>query len=572
MFTVCFVHCLDKVVAQTQMFGVHYMPVWIYTLAAYVREIPDTQIEMFDIRVSEDSELAPADVYLFTGINQDYDAIINFLKYARSRYPNATYVLGGPICWSFQQAGQIEKLHSFDHIVVGDGEPVIKDLLLKLKSKESVPKILTWNKKFEVIKSKPMDRELLDQTIHNYYGAVVEVSRGCPFLCEFCDIRIQKDNNQPHNHLPAKIISEIDYFARKNVKQILFACDNFIGDPVWAESVCDEIIKWRAATGLSVNLYTWLTINLSNYPKLLEKLSQAGFDMFFIGVESFDSNQLLETAKIQNVKAGLTDSIRKIQSYGFIVVAGLIFGFDTESDDVCHTTLDGIMTSGLISGEPSLLMALPGTPLYKRIKYSGRLRDGKLGLGGYKYQTNIKYLKSKEKIILNFMTFVNEYNKGKFQYTRFKNFINLIEPGHFPKKGGGGYINVPMLFKLAQKNRQAVSLLRQRMFRLLIHPERFFYFLKGFSIAVYFQIQGKNIWRYFSFWLFVWSNSVIKFQSLEPKHFDIGSVEDNFDWNNLLPEEYLNTLDEPIPDHKMKAQRKFTTEALTKLAISNKKL
>ncbi len=570
MYSVCFVHYLDKIVAQTQMFGVHYMPVWIYTLAAYLRDIPDLNIKMFDSRIQDETSLPEADLYLFTGINQDYQAIFSYLKNARQRQPKATFVLGGPICWSYLQAGKVEKLYDFDHIVIGDGEPVIIDLVTKLKTKQQLPKILTWDKKFEVAKSINMDRTLLDETIHNYYGAVIEVSRGCPFLCEFCDIRIQKDNNKPHNHTPQQIVEEIDYFAKKNVFQILFACDNFLGDPVWTENVCDEIIKWRERTGLRVNIYTWLTINLANYPKLMEKLHQAGFDMFFIGVESFDTNQLLETAKIQNVKAGLTDSIRKIQSYGFIVVAGLIFGFDTESEGVCHSTLDGITSSGLISGEPSLLTALPGTPLYKRMKLSNRLREGKLGLGGYKYQTNIKYLKSTENVINNFMTFVKTYNKGEFQFRRFKNYTDLIQPEYFPGKNSSGYINVSMLLKMAMKDRRPLILLLERLAKLLSSPDRFYYFLKALVLTLKLQFSGKSVWKYFNFWFFVWSNSVIKFQNLRPEHFDIGSVEKDFNMDDLLPQEYLTSTDEPIPEHKIKAQRKFTSEALSRLATAKK--
>lgn len=552
------------------MFGVHYMPVWIYTLAAYLRDIPDLNIKMFDSRVQDENNLPEADLYLFTGINQDYEAIFSYLKNARQMHPKATFVLGGPICWSYQQAGKVEKLYDFDHIVIGDGEPVIVDLVTKLKTKQQLPKILNWDRKFEVAKSINMDRTLLDETIHNYYGAVIEVSRGCPFLCEFCDIRIQKDNNKPHNHTPQQIVEEIDYFAKKNVFQILFACDNFLGDPVWTENVCDEIIKWRERTGMRVNIYTWLTINLANYPKLMEKLHKAGFDMFFIGVESFDTNQLLETAKIQNVKAGLTDSIRKIQSYGFIVVAGLIFGFDTESEGVCHSTLDGITSSGLISGEPSLLTALPGTPLYKRMKLSNRLREGKLGLGGYKYQTNIKYLKSTENVINNFMTFVKTYNKGEFQFRRFKNYTDLIQPEYFPKKNSSGYINVSMLLKMAMKDRRPLVLLIERLAKLLSSPDRLFHFTKALVLVIRLQLSGKSVWKYFNFWFFVWSNSVIKFQNLKPEHFDIGSVDHDFNMEDLLPKEYLTTIDEPIPEHKIKAQRKFTSEALSRLATAKK--
>ena len=70
---------------------------------------------------------------------------------------------------------------------------------------------------------------VLNSTIKRYYGAVLEVSRGCPFLCEFCDIRILPDNNRPHNKSADLIVAEMDHLCSLGVRQVLFACDNFIG-------------------------------------------------------------------------------------------------------------------------------------------------------------------------------------------------------------------------------------------------------------------------------------------------------------------------------------------------------
>ena len=89
-------------------------------------------------------------------------------------------------------------------------------------------------------------------------------------------------------------------------------------------------------------------------------MRRAGFDMLFIGVESFSRNSLLETAKVQNLAPDMVRVVRKIQSYGFIVVAGLIFGFDSDDETCFETMLQGLKDSALLSGDPSLLTALPG--------------------------------------------------------------------------------------------------------------------------------------------------------------------------------------------------------------------
>jgi len=212
---------------------------------------------------------------------------------------------------------------------------------------------------------------------------VLEVSRGCPFLCEFCDIRVLPDNNRSHNKAPQLVAGELAYLYDKGVRTFLLACDNFIGEPRWAEQVVGEILAWRRRTGATPVLYTWLTINLYKMTGLMQKMRHAGFDVVFIGVESFNSNSLLETAKVQNTAAGVVGAVRDIQSFGFSVIAGLIFGFDSDGDDCFDLTLDGILESGLLSGDPSFLTALPGTPLYQRMSLAGRLRDVRYGAPRY---------------------------------------------------------------------------------------------------------------------------------------------------------------------------------------------
>ena len=57
-----------------------------------------------------------------------------------------------------------------------------------------------------------------DQAAH-YYGAVIEVSRGCPFLCEFCDIRVLPGNNRSNNKAPELIVSELDEYHKLGITQ-----------------------------------------------------------------------------------------------------------------------------------------------------------------------------------------------------------------------------------------------------------------------------------------------------------------------------------------------------------------
>ena len=199
MLRVCFIHCPDPVYADTQNYGAQFMPVWAYTLAAHIPQDGRFQLALFDTRVEQFEDLGAADVFLFSGINQDHGNLVRVQKELKRRFPAAVSMIGGPICWSFNQVGDLGKLEGFDHIYIGDGEEAVAALLDDMRLGKPVKRVIENKARFEISKARPMYRELMDTTIHRYYGAVLEVSRGCPFLCEFCDIRILPDNNRPHN-------------------------------------------------------------------------------------------------------------------------------------------------------------------------------------------------------------------------------------------------------------------------------------------------------------------------------------------------------------------------------------
>ncbi len=569
---VALVHAVDNRIADTQMFGIHFMPVWAYTLAAHLEDVPGLEIELHDLRLDPMPASGPvADVYLFTGINQDCDAILETARAVRARAPRALLVIGGPICWSYEMAGRLGKLDAFDHVFIGDGEETLPAFLRGLQHGQVAPRIVKAAERFDLGKARPMNDRLLRETSARYYGGVLEVSRGCPFLCEFCDIRVQPDNNRSHVKPVELVIQEVDRFWELGIRQTLFACDHFAGDPHWAEAVCDRLIEWKARTGRSMSLYTWLTIDLAHHPRLLQKLRAAGFDMFFIGVESFNRSSLLETAKVQNTTLDLVQALRRIQSYGFIVVAGLIMGFDTDTEDIVDITLAGIREAGLISGDPSLLTALPGTPLYQRMRLSGRLRDAKLGLGGFKYQTNIRYLRATRGIREDFKRFVRDFNAPDYQLARLAAFLDNIgaSGSYAPPASATGYANLGRLLAMTARKPLYLVLLALRLVRLVGHPLRLVAILRAAALVARRSTPQRPLWFYFKFWLFNWSNSIVKYSGLSDADFDIESVAADFAMESVLPAGYETPTGDEATS-KVEAQRRLTSRSLKALITSRR--
>ncbi|TAN70589.1 MAG: B12-binding domain-containing radical SAM protein, partial [Magnetospirillum sp.] len=488
---------------------------------------------------------------------QDHEELGAVLASLRAGNPTARMVIGGPICWSFDQAGDIARLAPWDHVVIGDGEGIIADLLAAIRASRPLDHLIRVERRFDIALAKPLYWPLVDATWQSYYGAVLEVSRGCPFLCEFCDIRILPDNNRPHNKPVDTIMAEIDHLAALGVNRFLLACDNFIGEPRWAESLVDAILAWRGRTGRNPTFYTWLTINLYKMPWLLRKLRQANFDAIFIGVESFNANSLLETAKVQNAAAEIVEAVRLIQSYGFPVIAGLIFGFDSDTSESFDQTLDGIAEAGLLSGDPSLLTALPGTPLYQRMKAAGRLRDVRYGLGGYKYRTNIRYLLPRDAIISGYIAFNRRFSGGRYQFRRLRAFFDNLDRGNYIPITGDGYISYSGALRIVLKDAASARQLVRRLTVFSWPLSNWYWLLRAVAmVAGRRRIIGR--FGYLKVWFTLWTNVLLRYADISERDFDIDSVADGFDLRSVLPGDYIDA----SLDNKTRAQRRLTAGSL----------
>src|SRR5437660_11804733 len=96
---ISFVHAPNAFLAETQQYGAMFMPVWAYTLAAYVEEPERFELRLFDPRFDEVDEVPAADPFVFGGVNQDYASLVAAHASLRRRPPQSTRVAGGRVPW-----------------------------------------------------------------------------------------------------------------------------------------------------------------------------------------------------------------------------------------------------------------------------------------------------------------------------------------------------------------------------------------------------------------------------------------------------------------------------------------
>lgn len=557
--------------------GVRFVPLWAYTLAAHVPH--DWTASVFDCTLDPVESAPEAEVFAYSGINQDLDAILAAYASLKARFPRALHILGGPITWSFEQDKRLDALDGFDHLFILDGEASLPAFLTALAhgGRTANPRVVRSNR-FPIGQARSVRFDLLEAKAARYYGAVVEVSRGCPFLCEFCDIRVLPQNNETHVKDPNLIVAELEAYAALGIQQIQLACDNFIGDLVWANACVDAILAWQARTGRRVALYTWLTVNLSRMPDLMAKMRRAGFTAVFIGVESFNANSILETAKVQNHNETdqMVDALRAIQARGFLVVPGLIFGFDSDRPTLFDDTRDGVLESGLLGGDPTFLIALPGTPLYARMKRTGRLVEHEDGADTLalqnervsKVESNIRYLQPREFLIAGFIDFVKGFTDASYMRRRFEEHVAIMrDSGVFVADHAVGYGSLPEYLKFQFSSLGNLRRMWQRA-SLFLRPDRLLAVMAGLGLVIRHRRTLPGLRHHFTIWVFLWSNLLLKYKHLKPEDFKIHSLATVADleviWRDLA--HYDAPSAGPHPDGiKVDAQERRTRQALAAL-------
>ncbi|MBK7675045.1 MAG: B12-binding domain-containing radical SAM protein [Candidatus Accumulibacter sp.] len=208
-----------------------------------------------------------------------------------------------------------------------------------------------------------------------YLFGSIQLSRGCPFLCEFCDI-IVTFGRRPRIKTAAQVIAELDALRTQKVATAFIVDDNFIGNKKVVKGLLREIIKYQEENGYPFRLFTETSLDLAEDDELLALMAEANINSVFIGIESPSEDALKETHKNQNVrpKAGsMLNRVHKIQRAGIEVWCGMIVGFDSDDESIFDMQLDFLHRSHIPHIMFGMLYAIPKTPLHARLEREGRL-------------------------------------------------------------------------------------------------------------------------------------------------------------------------------------------------------
>src|SRR5665811_2029903 len=231
------------------------------------------------------------------------------------------------MCIRDRVIGRGELYSSADYLVLGEGEVTIPMLVEDLEngavrgeyvSAERADRTKAVIPRFDLIR------------FRDYLQIGIQYSRGCPYNCQFCDI-IELFRRTSRTKTPGQVVAELQALYELGYRgHIDFVDDNFIGNKKNLREMLRVIKQWSHARDYPFFFSTEASMNLADDEALMQAMNDVDFRYVFLGIESPEDEVLESVNKKQNVARPISDAVRRISSYGMVVNAGFIMGFDSE--------------------------------------------------------------------------------------------------------------------------------------------------------------------------------------------------------------------------------------------------
>lgn len=233
-------------------------------------------------------------------------------------------------------------------------------------------------------------------------------SRGCPFNCFFCSIRLHMGQYwRPHT--AEYILNHLEFITNNyGIEHVNFDDDNLTFNPKRFEAILDGMkernikITWDTPNGIRLD-----TLNR----KLLRKMKENGVTRLTIAIES-GSQKFIDNVIHKRINLKNAVKIAKIcKEEGIPLTAFYIIGMPGETKKDIETTLNFafmLLKKYNVIPRISIGTPLPGIELTKICEKNNYLKNGRIETEEFTVEDIDKYYKDfGRKLIIPFMTRIN---------------------------------------------------------------------------------------------------------------------------------------------------------------------
>lgn len=338
-----------------------------------------------------------------SGSTSAHPIVVELTCRFRKELPGLKIIYGGVFpTYHFQDI--LTQEAQIDVIVRGEGEDTVLKLIAAIEANDDLSMVegIAFRCGGRIIETPPAPMihdldayrvgwELVDLKKYSYYGGkqavVIQLSRGCPHLCNYCGQRGFWARWRHRN--PRKLAKEIAWLHRTHGVELFNLADEnpTVSKAIWRE-LCEAII----AENIQVTIIgSTRADDIVRDADILHLYRKAGVERFLLGMENTDEITL---KKIRKGSATSTDreAIRLLRKHGILSLATWVTDFEEVTDRDFIRSL-----KQLLWYDPDQIMSLYVTPHrwtgYYRIASERRVIQLDQSKWDYKHQVlEAKYM------------------------------------------------------------------------------------------------------------------------------------------------------------------------------------
>lgn len=352
------------------------VPLALATIAALTP--PDIIVRIWDEHTRgpiNGSDFGACDLVGITAFSSHLRRSRNIARMARAK--GLPVVIGGPGVTSAPESCHDD----FDVLFIGEAEETWPQFIIDFRAGTHKPEYRTTEKP-DLTLSPPPKWDSVAGELTDYITGGVQVSRGCPFDCEFCGVW-QIFGRKMRTKPIEQVIDEVRTLERLGMRTIQFCSDNFVAARKYAKDLLRRVIEVNGEFTYPLGYAAELDITVARDPELLELLADANVCTLLIGIETPNKESLAEARKRQNLRGDLTETCHTIQSYGLPIDGSIVVGFDHDTSATFDDIFSFLQAACIPLPKMHMLKAIPGTELHDRLIAEGRvINSAGIGFGG----------------------------------------------------------------------------------------------------------------------------------------------------------------------------------------------
>jgi radical SAM superfamily enzyme YgiQ (UPF0313 family) len=361
-------------------------------LGAYLRADRRPEVRIFrepqDLKAALDA--AAPDVLGLSSYGWNHNLSLSFARYARRRHPGVITMMGGPNfpLTAGEQETFLRSMPEIDVAVRGptyEGERAFLNVMQRLVDvggsleglqEEPVPGN-TWIHRrtgdFVVGGAVPriLDLDeipspylagLLDPFWTTGYFPLMQIARGCPFTCQFCNSSV-KSNSKVYAHTLENVKADLVYAAERVDKTMAlsFADDNF-GMYELDVEVADFIAWCQDRYGWPKYIRT--TTGKNRGERIIEVMRKTRGALPMTAAVQSMNPVVLENIQRANIRLGTYAEIQKeVRAQGMQSYGEMILGLPGETKESFMQGISDLLDTGVQRVSAHQLMLLHGAPL-----------------------------------------------------------------------------------------------------------------------------------------------------------------------------------------------------------------